>query len=449
MQNFFLIVAAVLLVFLNGFFVAAEFGLVKLRTTRVAELVERLGWRGRILQQVHGQLDTYLSACQLGITLASLGLGWVGEPAFARLLEPTLRAVGVVNEALISGIAFAVAFFIISFLHIVVGELAPKSLALRKPEVVGAWTAWALYGFYWITLPAIKILNGSAAATLRLFHLDSAEHPDATYSASELKLILRSRRTSVNMTAPERNILAHSLDFSEFEVSDLMRPIGEVVSMSKSLSVAENLAIARRHRFTRYPYFDTDGETVLGIIHCKDLFLAGINIDDPKLRDFERFIRPAQRVPPNLPAPELFRRFRGGAPHFALVGHAAPLQPVKPVGFITLDNLLTAIVGEIRDEYGEHGDDWTPLADGTLTGKGSLPLFTLERALGIDLAVDEVESIGGLVTYHLESIPIEGQRISFDEFDVLIDKMTGPRIDMVTIAPKKNATNTQGAAQGT
>lgn len=435
MQNLLLIAAAVLLVLLNGFFVAAEFGLVKLRSTRVAELAQTLGWRGRILARVHGDLDTYLSACQLGITLASLGLGWVGEPAFARILEPVLHAVGISTPAVVSGVSFAIAFLGISFLHIVVGELAPKSLALRVPEAVGSWTAWALYGFYWIALPAIKLLNASANATLRIVGLNTGDHPDATYSASELKTILRSRRTSVNMTAPERNILAHSLDFSELEVSDLMRPIGEVVSMSKALSLKENLAIASAQRFTRYPYFDVDGETVLGIIHLKDLFLA--EIDNQPLTDLESMVRPVQKVAPNLPAPELFRAFRSGAPHFAVVGHADPLQPVKPVGFITLDNLLTAIVGEIRDEFGEHGDDWTQLSDGSLIGKGSLPLFTLERALGIDLAVDEVESIGGLVTYQLEDLPTEGQRIAFDSFDVVVEKMTGPRITTVRITPRQ------------
>ena len=434
MQNILLIVAAVFLVLLNGFFVAAEFGLVKLRSTRVTELADTLGWRGKILQRVHGQLDTYLSACQLGITLASLGLGWIGEPAFAHVVDPLLQLAGVTSPALVSGISFAIALFVISFLHIVVGELAPKSLALRLPEQVGAWTAWALYGFYWLALPAIKLLNASANWTLRVVGLDSSDHPDATYSASELKLILRSRRTSVNLTAPERNILAHSLDFAELEVSDLMRPIGEVVSMSKALTVEQNLDIASKQRFTRYPYFDRDGETVLGIIHLKDLFLASIG--KQPITELDSFVRPAQRVAPNLPAPELFRSFRAGAPHFAVVGHADPLQPVKPVGFITLDNLLTAIVGEIRDEFGEHGDDWTQLSDGTLVGKGSLPLFTLERALGIDLGVEEVDSIGGLITYQLKELPTEGQRITFDDFDVVVEKMTGPRITTVRIAPR-------------
>ncbi|MGF7190814.1 CBS domain containing-hemolysin-like protein [Robbsia andropogonis] len=438
MHNFLLIVAAFALVLLNGFFVAAEFGLVKLRSTRVAELAETLGWRGRILKQVHGELDTYLSACQLGITLASLGLGWIGEPAFAHVIEPILGWIGVDKPAMIKAVSFTIAFVAISFLHIVVGELAPKSLALRLPEKVGAWTAWPLYGFYWMALPAIKMLNASASATLKLVGQVNTGHLDASYSPSELKLILRSGRTAGNMTAREQNILAHSMDFGELDVSDLMRPIGEVVSMSKANTVAENLDIARQSRFTRYPYFDADGETVLGIIHAKDLFLS--DLDDTPVRSLdslERFVRPVQRVPPNLPAIELFRRLRAGAPHFAIVGHADPLQPVKPVGFITLDNLLAAIVGEIRDEFGAHGDEWTHLSDGSLLGKGSLPLFTLERALGIELGVDEVESVGGLVMYKLKELPTQGQRIPFDDFDVLIDKMTGPRITVVRIVPRE------------
>jgi len=162
MENFLLVILAFFLVVLNGFFVAAEFGIVSLRKTRVRAIAKTQGVRGRILGKVHGQLDAYLSACQLGITLASLGLGWVGEPAFARILEPVLAAVGVDSPAVLHGISFVVAFSVISFLHIVIGELAPKSLAIRNPEMVGLWTAPALYAFYWTMYPAIWLLNGSA-----------------------------------------------------------------------------------------------------------------------------------------------------------------------------------------------------------------------------------------------------------------------------------------------
>ena len=166
--DFGLILFALFLVVLNGFFVAAEFAMVKLRSTRVETIANQHGWRGTILRKVHNQLDAYLSACQLGITLASLGLGWVGEPAFAELLEPLLAAIGVHSEEVIRGVSFFTAFFIISYLHIVVGELAPKSWAIRKPELLSLWTAVPLYLFYWAMYPAIYLLNASANAILRL-----------------------------------------------------------------------------------------------------------------------------------------------------------------------------------------------------------------------------------------------------------------------------------------
>ncbi|SDV49848.1 hemolysin family protein [Chitinasiproducens palmae] len=437
MHNLLLVFAALILVAANGFFVAAEFGLVRLRSTRVAALATELGWRGRVLRRVHGQLDAYLSACQLGITLASLGLGWIGEPAFARLLEPLFALAGVDNVALVSAVSFVVAFGIISFLHIVIGELAPKSIALRMPELVSGWTAWPLYGFYWLALPAIALLNWSSNAVLRLTGLGATAHDDAVYSADELKLILRTTRVSKNMTRKELDILAHSMDFSELEVSDLMRPIGEVVAMSSASSVAENLAIARTGRFTRYPYFDAEGEGVLGIINLKDLFLA--TQDGRAIDSLEPFLRPVTYVPPKMPALELFRQFRAGAPHLAVVGHLNELQPgsrVKPVGFITLDNLLTALVGEIQDEFGAHGDEWTLLPDGSMIGKGSLPLFTLERALGVEMPTDAVDSIGGLISWKLSDLPSEGQRVPFDGFQAVVERMRGPRITTVRIIPQ-------------
>ncbi|MFZ6773401.1 hemolysin family protein [Undibacterium sp. SXout7W] len=430
MDNFFLVVAALLLVLLNGFFVAAEFGLVKLRQTRVRSLAKVSGLRGRLLVKVHQHLDTYLSACQLGITLASLGLGWIGEPAFARLLQPLLQLAGVTSVELIHGISFFFAFFTISFLHIVVGELAPKSVAIRMPERVSLWTAPALYAFYWAMYPAIWILNWSSNKVLALAGLDAVHGSDSHYSPEELKLILRSSRSGSKETRDEWSIMAQVLDFGGLEISDLMRPINEVVAMYKSASLEENMATAKRNRFSRYPYFDEDEKTVLGMLHLKDLFFAqqaGKTLDD-----LSALLRQVEFVPPTMPALELFRRFRSGAPHFAIVGHKGS----KPVGFLTLDNLLGALVGQIRDEFRQNENDWSVLDDGTLIGKGSLPLYTLGMALGIDLDSDEVESIGGLIMHALGDLPEEGQKIEFEHFDAVVKKMNGPRILLVRIYPK-------------
>ncbi|ACC73501.1 hemolysin family protein [Paraburkholderia phymatum] len=434
------LIGALFLVALNGFFVAAEFGLVKLRQTRVQTLAEKHGLRGKLLAKVHGRLDAYLSACQLGITLASLGLGWIGEPAFAELLNPVFHLLGIQNEQLIHGISLFFAFSCISFLHIVVGELAPKSLAIRQAEQISLWCAMPLYGFYWAMYPAIWVLNTSANAVLRIAGLAADHGGDAHYSTDELKLILRGGRASATnkLDAPkdtysqdEWNTIAHSLDFSRMTVSDLMRPAHELVSLRRDLSWRDNMQIVARHRFSRYPLLeDATGERVAGTIHLKDLLLArhaGSTLDD-----LTRFVRPVQYVKPDMPALELFRRFRKGAPHLALVGK----KNAKPIGFLTLDNLLGALVGQIHDEFRQGDADWTRMDDGTLMGKGSLPVVSLERALGIDIDEGSAESVGGLVINALADLPEEGQRVEFDRFDVVVKRMKGPRIVLVRVYPK-------------
>ena len=443
MENILFVVLALFLVALNGFFVAAEFGIVTLRKTRVRAIAKTSGLRGRILAKVHGQLDEYLSACQLGITLASLGLGWVGEPAFASLLEPLFAIIGVTSPELIHGVSFVVAFSVISVLHIVVGELAPKTLAIRLPESVALWCALPLFGFYWAMYPAIWVLNKSANGVLRLAGLAGSGSHDTHYSTDELKLILRTN-TSTNtgagagadkFTHDERHILAQSLEFSEMAVSDLMRPINEVIALHEDLSIEENLDTVRRNRFSRYPFFDEEGEEVLGVIHLKDLFFAQQAGKD--ISDLKQFLRPVETISARTPAQDIFRRFRTGAPHFALIGEKGK----RPVGFITLDNLLGAMVGEIRDEFRMNENDWLPQADGTYIGKASLPIYSLERLLGIDIdneemGLDDVESVGGLLMAKLGDIPKQGQRIEFPKFDVVVKKTNGPRILLVKVIPR-------------
>lgn len=397
------------------------------------------GLRGRILYKVHSQLDAYLSACQLGITLASLGLGWVGEPAFARILEPAFGLLGVTNEQLIHGVSFVIAFGVISFLHIVVGELAPKSLAIRTPEVVGLWSAIPLYGFYWAMYPAIWVLNASANMVLRVAGLSGAGGHETHYSNEELKMILRTNTSTTGekekFTHDERHILAQSLEFGEHSVADLMRPINEVSALYASRSLEQNLDTMRRNRFSRYPYFDEEGEEVLGVIHLKDLFLAEQSGKDVTV--LSEYLRPVETFSARTPAIELFRRFRTGAPHFALIGEKGK----RPVGFITLDNMLGAIVGEIRDEFRMNENDWMRQTDGTFIGKASLPIVSLERVLGIDIdneamGLDEVESVGGLLMAKLGDIPKQGQRIEFPRFDVVVKKTNGPRILLVKVIPR-------------
>jgi CBS domain containing-hemolysin-like protein len=429
MSNCLLIFVAILLVLLNGFFVAAEFALVKLRQTRVKSLAASHGWRGHLLAKVHSRLDAYLSACQLGITLASLALGWIGEPAFARLLEPLFLSAGIPTDY-IHLLAFGIAFFTISFLHIVIGELVPKSMALQLPDSVSVWTAAPLYGFYWLMYPLIWVLNQSAGVVLKRVGLKASSEHESHYSADELKLILRASLPTDEFTQEDWKVLAASLDVNKLDVIDLMRPINELVAISNQHSLEHNLQIMLQHRFSRYPYLDAHSGSALGIVHVKDVFL-GLH-QHPPITDLVKIVRPLKHVSPSLPAMTLFRQFREGMPHLALVGDIKH----QPLGFITFDNLLGALVGEIRDEFLHSRNDWMRLDDGTLIGKGSLPLFTLERALGISIDNEDVDSIGGLIMWQLGSLPQLEQRICFDEFDAIVTKLEGPRILQVRIHPK-------------
>lgn len=427
--NFLLIFIAFLLVLLNGFFVAAEFSLVKLRSTRVRTIANTLGWRGRILARVHTHLDTYLSACQLGITLASLGLGWIGEPAFAALIVPFLVNIGVTSQKLIHSIAFIFAFFTISYLHIVLGELVPKSLAIRMSERVGIWTAPALYAFYWLMFPVIWLLNLSSSFVISALKLNTKAGHDSQYTPEELKLILRSSRASDGFSNDEWKVLAQAIDFRELKVSDLMHPFNEVTALMEKDSFDDSMDRVLQHRYSRYPIVNNDG-VVTGIVHIKDIFVALRK--DANFADIKSLARPVELVLPNTHAMALFRKLQKGAPHLTVIG----LADAPPIGFITLDNLLSALVGDIRDEFRQSQSEWAKLEDGSLLGKGSLSINTLERTLGIDIESDDADTIAGLVLWTIGELPKEGQRVEFNAFDVVIKKMIGPRILLVRVYPK-------------
>src|SRR5690606_38214712 len=248
-----------------------------------------------------------------------LGLGWVGEPAFAHLLEPVFEALGVENEAVIHGAAFAVAFFIISYLHIVVGELAPKSWAIRKPELLSLWTAVPLYLFYWAMYPAIYLLNASANAILRVAGQgEPGPHHEHHYSRDELKLILHSSRGQ-DPNDEGMRVLASAVEMGELEVADWANSREDLVYLRHDVPLAEILATIRRHQYSRYPVIDANDEFV-GLLHIKDLLLELTALESlPETFDLAVLTRPLERVSKHLLLSSLLDDFRKGAAHFALV----------------------------------------------------------------------------------------------------------------------------------
>jgi CBS domain containing-hemolysin-like protein len=428
--DFGLIFFALLLVLLNGFFVAAEFAMVKLRATKVEAIAQANGWRGHILRTVHNQLDAYLSACQLGITLASLGLGWVGEPAFAHLLAPLLEYAGISSPKLVHGIAFFTAFFIISYLHIVVGELAPKSWAIRQPERLSLWTAAPLYLFYWAMYPAIYLLNASANGILRIAGQgEPGPHHDHHYSRDELKLILHSSRAQ-DPSDQGMRVLASAVELGELEVVDWANSREDLITLEHDASLSEILALIRRYKYSRYPVYDASKAEFIGLLHIKDLLLALAALESmPETFNIHELLRPLERVSKHLPLSQLLERFRHGAVHFALVEEADG----KVIGYLTMEDVLEVLVGDIQDEHRKTERGILTYQPGKLLVRGDTPLFKIERLLGVDLDHLEAETLAGLIYESLKRMPQEEEVLEVEGLRIVIKKMRGPKIVLAKV----------------
>jgi CBS domain containing-hemolysin-like protein len=416
-----------LLVLLNGFFVAAEFAIVKLRRTQADELARTEGLRGRVLRTVRSHLDAYLSACQLGITLASLGLGWIGEPAFARLVEPVLHLVGITDPEVVHSIAFAVAFGFISFLHIVLGELAPKSLAIRRAESVALNTALPLYAFYWVMYPFIWLLNGAANVVLSRMGVEMATEGDAAHSIDELRTVLRASHRHGEVGAVEAQIASRGLELGELVVGDVMRPLGELVWIDLDASIDDVLDEVRRSRFTRYPVRDPQTQRFVGLLHIKDLISAPERLRD--IASVRKYLRPLPHVRDTDRLESVLAAFRRGDPHFGIV--TDPLE--TEIGFLTFEHVVESLFGPVEDEFAKSSPSWRREADGSVVGPASLSILSLESELGVVAPLVEANSVGGLVIETLGRIPHAGERVRFPDFEIDVLSADGPRIDEVRV----------------
>jgi CBS domain containing-hemolysin-like protein len=428
-KSLLLTAAGILLVLLNGFFVAAEFALVKLRKTQAHEFARTKGLRGRVLLAVRTNLDAYLSACQLGITLASLGLGWIGEPAFARLLEPVLVMAGIDDPQVMHSISFAVAFGFISFLHIVLGEQAPKSMAIRKAEAVSLGTALPLFVFHWLMYPFIYVLNSSANAIVRRIGVETASESDAVHSAEELRSVLLASHHHGELGAVEARLLVHGLELGELLVGDVMRPLADLVWIAVGTPIDQVLAEVRTSRYTRYPVRDPETGRFVGLLHIKDLLSRDARLRD--IQDLHPYLRKLPRIEQEASLSELIAQFRKGAPHLAIVTDRLGSE----IGFVTFELVIEALLGPVQDEFTKSEPRWVRAEDGSLSGPGSLSLFSLEDALGRPVPVVEANSVAGLLTEHLGRIPAPGETVLFPGFAIDVLAASGARVESVRVRP--------------
>lgn len=418
------LVIAFFLVLLNGFFVAAEFALVKVRSTQIAELANEGKPSARMaLHSIH-HLDAYLSATQLGITLASIGLGWIGEPAFHALLHPVLHSLHLPANVERS-VGFLVPFAIISALHIVLGELAPKSLAIQKSAGVSLAVAYPLHWFYWLFRPAITVLNGAAALVLRLFRLQPVNEHELAHSEEELRMILTASGQSGVLKDSEVDLVKHVFEFADKVARDIMVPRVDMVYMDARWPLERNLEIANSHTYTRYPLCDGDPDHVIGMIHIKDL----VRLAASGGTDIRQVRRDIVFVPETKSIDQLLREFQLRKMHMATVVD----EYGGTAGIATLEDVLEEIVGEIHDEFEEPLPDVQRLAGGELLVDGKVLISDLKIDYEIDLPENESETVGGWVLDSLGAIPEVGATVEAPPYVLQVKEMDGQRIRKVLV----------------
>ena len=418
------LLSILVLVLLNAFFVASEFSIVKVRSTQLEPLIEEGDARAKLSGEIISKLDAYLSACQLGITLASLGLGWLGEPFLARMLEPFFHLAQIQSLALIHTISFALAFSLITIAHIVLGELIPKSLAIRKPLSATLSVARPLRWFSIAFGPAIALLNGTANLILvRCFKMKPASEHEIGHSEEELRVILAESEKADEVSPVGKEILINALDLRRLVVRDITTPRGEVVSLDLENSFEENLKLAQESRHTRFPLCQGHLDNTVGLVHIKDLLLL-TRESAPDLNSVKREILP---VPEMMPLEKLLKLFLNKHAHLALVVD----EYGGTVGVVTLDNVLEELVGAIQDEFDVEEAEFRRVNDDEFVVKGIFGLYELNDVAGLELESPDVSTIGGYVTHLIGRLPQQGEKAVIDGYEVTITKCDGRRVEQL------------------
>ena len=425
------LVAVVLLLAANAFFVAAEFSLVKARGFRLQGVAQGGSAGARLTLRIQARLESYLAACQLGITMASLGLGWVGEPAVAALLEPLFSMWGVPEPALHTA-AFAVGFLIFSALHIVIGEQVPKTFAIRRAEPVAVWCAYPLHVAYLLVYPLNWLLNVSSRSILSAFNVEEVSHADVL-SGEELKGMVQDSREHGEIEHKKADMLHNLFEFDQRSVGRVMIPRSAMNVLDISAPPEHNLAIIRDSGHSRFPLIDTGRkEEVLGMVLAKDLHTAVLNGDSEPWCSLPAFCREPLLVPESQRVSQLFDSMRRHRAHMALViDEYGALS-----GIVTLEDLLEEIVGEIQDET-DVEDEQTTLSEidtDSWRADGLLSLSDIERAIGLKVPAElDANTLSGLFMERLSRMPRTGDSIIEDDFYLTVESLEDKRVGEVLI----------------
>lgn len=422
------VLSVFVLVLLNAFFVASEFAIVKVRGTRITELAAEGRRHAKVAQHLVGHLDAYLSATQLGITMASLGLGWVGEPALAHLLTPPLGVLGIESSVTIHAVSVIIAFLIITFLHIVIGELAPKSIAIQKSEEVTLWTATPLRLFYRVFQPIIWLFNGAAVTLLRVVNIQPASEAQLAHSEAELRMIISASKEGGHIDEVEQAIMRRALIFGEHAVGDIMVPRTEMASLPTEMPIGQALEEVAVSNHTRYPVYDDDMDDTIGYVHVKDLYRAD------RSQPVRTLLRPIGFIAETASIELALKRFQTARTPLAIVVD----EHGGTAGIVTIQDVIEELIGEMQDEFDHEAPLVEESGEDSFSVDGGARLDYLEEAIGLRVSDEGFPTLGGRVFEQLQRRPRVGDTARLGDFSAKILEVDGMRIArvlMMRVAP--------------
>lgn len=422
------LLGVVALVLANGFFVAAEFALVSVRRTRIEELVQqgRAG-AGAVKRALHDP-DRFIAATQLGITIASLGLGWLGEPALTRFIEPVLHLfpaqwVGTASHTISAALSFAV----ITFLHVVVGELMPKSIALQRPESTALVVAQPTLLTEMLFKPAIWALNGTGNFLLKLIGMRAASGHEMVHSVEELKMLVVASEESGVLEDTERDMLHAVFDFAEITAHEVMVPRTEMIAVDADAPLHDLIHLAVKHPHSKFPVYENDVDHILGVAHVKDL--VRVQHDERQTATVRGLIRETIFVPDTLRLDALLQEFRAKRQHLAIVLD----EYGGTAGLVTLDDLMARIVGEVRDPFDKSAPEIQRLPDGSALVDGLTQIETVNETFGLALRDEFYDTIAGFVLGRLGRMAKVGDMVEHDSVRLKVEALDGLRIARVSL----------------
>ncbi|MBE1443586.1 hemolysin family protein [Paenibacillus sp. OAS669] len=419
------LVLILVLILLNGFFVAVEFAMVKVRNSRIETLAKDGNTSAKFAQKITSNLNAYLSACQLGITLASLALGWVGEPTVSRIIEPVLKDFGF-NDTLIHTISFIISFSVITTLHITLGEQFPKTYAIRKPEQITMMSAGPMILFYKIMFPFNWLLNTISNWMLRKAGIEVTSEHDSAHTEEEIRVLMKESHKNGLIDNTELTLVDNIFEFTETNAREIMIPRTDMGCLYVQMSFEENMKIALDEMRTRYPVCDPDKDNIIGFVHIKDLLKANANS-----ADIRKVIRPITKVPESMPISNLLKLMQKKRAQIALLID----EYGGTSGMVTLEDIIEEIVGEIQDEF---DTDERPVLEQkderTFSIDGRMLIDEVNDRFGTEIDTEDYDTIGGWVYSHIEIPPKKGQKIAYnDQYEFIVEETDELRVSRIIV----------------